>query len=131
MDAVALKSKMNTILPDVDFEKGLRLSVNSMENYKKALYCALKSIRFKLPLLDSMITTDEYDGLRVITRTLGQLLTNIGADKLAERGYSLEYIVLNEEISVLQDETIQYYNELAYFMETLEEAFPARSKKIG
>lgn len=160
MDAFALKSRMNSILPGVDIDKGLRLSVNNVESYKKALYCALKSIRFKLPLLDSMIESGEYEGLRVITHTLGQLLTNIGADGIAKRGYELECTVLNAPPSVLLEETIAYRNELAYFLEALEEAirmldthssvlkrhqvyspeetrqllkeaFPTRSKKIG
>lgn len=161
MDTVALKARINTILPSVDVDKGLRLSVNNMKNYKKALYCALKSIRFKLPLLDSMIDTGEYGGLRVIIHTLCQLLSTIGADSMAERGYALECTVLNADPSVLQEETINYRNELAYLMDALEqtirmmdsfpdtpsqlhrcytpeqtrellkESFPARSKKIS
>lgn len=108
-------------VPEIDFETGYKYFFGNMENYKRALMSILKSIKAKLPLLESMIMTDEYEGLRTITQTLRRMFGNIGANSLSELSYQLEMSLLNENKAILKENLENYMNHLFVFSENLEQ----------
>lgn len=106
--------------PDIDFNSGYKYFLGNMTNYKRALLAILKSIKSKLPLLQSMLITKEYEGLRMITTTLGKMLDNVGANSLSESSYQLEVVLLNEDEYKLQSKLEEYIVELSDFSIQLE-----------
>lgn len=124
MKAAMLKDKLRG-LPEINVERGLRYSVDNLKNYRKSLYMVHKSIKFKLPLILSMIEEEEYEGLGVIVHTLSQLLEHIGAEKLVRECSQIESKVLNAEPETLQESVQKYAELLADFMIRLEASLPA------
>jgi hypothetical protein len=112
--------EMFACMPEIDFHTGYRYFVGSMDNYSKALLSTLKSIKAKFSLLETMIYTKEFEGLRTITQTLHKMLSNIGAVELAEDTYQLEVVLLNQDTTLIQDNLIVYLDSLAEFAEHLE-----------
>lgn len=107
-------------IPEIDFTSGYRYFLGNLDNYSQALMSTLKSIRAKLPILNSMLHTNEYEGLRTITQTLRRFFSNIGATELSEQSYQLELVLLNEEAEVLQEELIFYISSLYEMLDHLE-----------
>jgi hypothetical protein len=50
--------EMIQCVPEIDFNSGYKYFLGNMENYSKALMSILKSIKSKLPILESMIPPD-------------------------------------------------------------------------
>ncbi|MBE5966967.1 MAG: hypothetical protein E7255_08380 [Lachnospiraceae bacterium] len=119
MDRVAAR-EIFRYAPEIDFNFGYKFFLGNMTNYKQALLAILKSIRSKLPLLQAMLVTKEYEGLRTITRTLRQMLNHIGANEISEQSYQLEIALLNEEEYNLQDKLERYIKRLIRFTGNLE-----------
>lgn len=111
--------EMFDCIPELDFQAGYRYFLGSTENYSRALMSTLKSIKSKLPLLESMYYTEEYEGLRTITRTLRKMLGNIGALSLAEASYRMESALFGDT-SLLQERLADYMDELTVLSEHLE-----------
>ena len=107
-------------VPEIEFHIGYQYFLGNMNNYTKALMSILKSIRSKLPLLQMMCMSKEYEGLRTITQTLRKLLVNVGANAIADRTYELETILLNEDTTVIHNHVTGYMNELMDFAQRLE-----------
>lgn len=107
-------------VPEIDFSYGYRFFLGNMANYSKALMSLLKSIKSKLPILDTMSITEEYEGLRIITQTLRKMLGNIGALGIAEETYQLEAALLNESGSIFQLKLNDYINSLDELSNHLE-----------
>lgn len=118
-----LKEILST-LPEIDVERGLSFSVNSIKNYRKALYRTIKSIKFKLPLIQNMMEEREYEGLGVIAHTLTQLLYNIGEEHLAQECIKIETLVLNEKKKELEQMLENFVLQLEGFMFRLEGIMP-------
>jgi len=112
-------------LPEIMVERGLQFSVNNVRNYRKALYMVLKSIKFKLPLILTMVEENEYEGLGIIVHTLMQLLNNIGAESLVNECLHIETLLLNDNREDLDSSLEKYVESLADFMVRLETAMPA------
>jgi HPt (histidine-containing phosphotransfer) domain-containing protein len=112
--------EMFECIPEIDYNIGNRFFLGNMDNYTKALLSTLKSIKSKLPILQSMIISDEYEGLRTITQTLNKMLSNIGASVIAEATYQLEMILLNEDQLSIQDQLSNYILDLVELSEHLE-----------
>ena len=112
--------EMMNCVPEIDFNSGYKYFLGSMENYSKALMSILKSIKSKLPLLESMVYTEEYEGLRTITQTLRKMLNNIGAAGLAEATYQLETALLNEDTANIQLQLNPYIISLIELSDHLE-----------
>ncbi len=106
--------------PEIDFDSGYRYFLGNIQNYTKALLSILKSIKAKLPILQVMMMTQEYEGLRSITQTLQKMFGNIGAGGLAEASYQLEKSLLNDELSARPDLLTAYAESLTTFAEHLE-----------
>lgn len=107
-------------VPEIEFQIGYQYFLCNLSNYTKALFAILKSIKSKLPLLQMMCMTDEYEGLRTITQTLRKLLNNVGANSISELTYQLEIALLNEDVSDVHDRMVNYMNELVDFSDRLE-----------
>ncbi len=108
-------------VPEIDFDSGSRYFLGNIQNYTQALLSILKSIKSKLPILQSMMMTQEYEGLRSITQTLQKMFGNIGAGGLAEASYQIEKALLNDE---LDDDTLSDYTyNLITFADHLELLF--------
>lgn len=107
-------------IPEIDYSLGYRYFIGNMENYKQALLSILKSTKSKLPILQSMLRTKEYEGLRMITQTLRRMLNSVGANGLSDTSYQLEMTLLNDSDSILQEELVEYINLLYDFSEHLE-----------
>lgn len=118
-----IEQEMFDCTPEIDFNSGYRYFVGNMDNYTVALLSILKSIKAKLPLLENMYYSEEYEGLRTITQTLRKMLSNIGAAGLAEETYQLETVLLNDDATNLQDSLIHYLGSLNEFAEHLELLF--------
>jgi HPt (histidine-containing phosphotransfer) domain-containing protein len=116
-----IEQGMFDCIPEIDFNTGCRYFVGNMDNYTMALLAMLKSIKAKLPLLDAMNYSGEYEGLRTITQTLRKMLSNIGATGLAEDTYQLETALLNGNFEGLQEELMGYMCSLTEFSEHLEQ----------
>ena len=116
-----ITQEMMDYVPEVDFSLGYRYFLGNMENYTKALLSILKSIKAKLPLLQQMILTDEYQGLRTIAQTLRKMLGNIGATETAEATYRLEVALYDDESTDMQEELCSYVNRLIELSDHLEQ----------
>lgn len=112
MKLCTLQEKLNNV-PEIDVEKGFRYCVGNISNYKKSLLICIKSVKAKLPLLHSMLNSNETDGLRIIVHTLIKVMDTIGAETLSRQALALETSILNNNM----DET---YNQLSEFIVTLE-----------
>lgn len=124
MKTALLREKLSA-LPEINVERGLRYSVDNIKNYRKALYMAYKSIKFKLPLIANMLDEQEYEGLGIIAHTLAQLLDNIGAESLVEECTKMETLLLNDRMEEIEASIESYTEDLADFMIRLEDAIPA------
>jgi HPt (histidine-containing phosphotransfer) domain-containing protein len=107
-------------VPEIDYSSGYRYFLGNMDNYSKALMSILKSIKSKLPILQSMYLSDEYEGLRTIAQTLRKMLGNIGANGIAEATYRLEMALFNDEISSIKEELLEYIISLVELSDHLE-----------
>jgi len=107
-------------IPELDYCTGYRYFLGNMDNYQQALLSILKSTKSKLPILQSMLWTKEYEGLRMITQTISRMLTNVGANKLSETTYQLVMTLFNDSDSKLQEELTEYISLLFTFTEHLE-----------
>ncbi|MHB8130948.1 MAG: hypothetical protein ACYDEX_18355 [Mobilitalea sp.] len=107
-------------IPEIEFNSGNRYFLGNMDNYTQALMSILKSIKSKLPILQTMMLSDEYEGLRTIAQTLRKMLGNIGAATMAEATYQLELALFGDESSFLQDQLITYINNLMELSDHLE-----------
>jgi HPt (histidine-containing phosphotransfer) domain-containing protein len=107
-------------IPEIDYNSGCRYFLGNMDNYKQALLATLKSTKSKLPLLQTMLRTKEYEGLRLIVQTLRRMLNSVGAHGFSEESYRLEKTLLNESDFDLDKELHNYMNELIVFVEHLE-----------
>jgi HPt (histidine-containing phosphotransfer) domain-containing protein len=110
-------------VPEIDYNEGCRYFLGNMENYYQALLAILKSIKSKLPIIQSMMITQEYEGLRSIVRFLQKMLTNIGANSLVEDSYQLERSLLNGEIGLEPKLLEDYTEKLITFSMHLEQMF--------
>jgi HPt (histidine-containing phosphotransfer) domain-containing protein len=110
-------------VPELQFDIGYRYFLGNMDNYTRALLPILKSVKAKLPLLESMIITKEYEGLRIIAQTLNKMLGNVGAVNLSDRFYQLERMLLNEDYTSIKDELTACISSLIDFSEHLELLF--------
>lgn len=115
-----LRDLFINFVPEIDFEKGYGYYLHNMENYSKALLATLKSIKSKIPILKTMLETEEYEGLRTITQTLRRMAFTIGCDRLAELSYELEYVLLNDE-DELNDRLSDYLAALEDLADRMEE----------
>ncbi len=112
--------EMFDCVPEIDFDAGIRYFLGNIQNYTQALLSILKSIKSKLPILQSMVMAQEYEGLRSITQTLQKMFGNIGAGGLAETSYQLEKALLNNELSTNPYLLTDYACSLITFAEHLE-----------
>lgn len=119
--------EMFECVPEIDLNTGYRYFLGNMDNYAKALMAILKSIKSKLPLLQSMHNSQEYEGLRTITQTLRKMLGNVGATALAESSYQLELALFIDDGAFVQEQLIEYMDGLTLFSEHLETLL----KKVG
>lgn len=108
-------------VPEIDYTSGYHYFHGNMENYTQAILATLKSIKSKVPILNSMYQTKEYAGLRTITQTLWSMLSNIGAADLAESSYQLETAYLNWDDNEFRDLLDGYISSLYKFTVHLEE----------
>ncbi len=115
-----LSQEMFNCIPEIDFSVGHRYFIGNMDNYARALMSTLKSIKAKLPILNSMILSQEYAGLRIISQTLRKMLSNVGALGLSYLSYRIETLSLNENTSALRDELTIYIHSLTQFAEHVE-----------
>lgn len=121
------------LVPEIDFNIGYRYYLHNIDNYSKALFATLKSIKSKLPILKTMIETKEYEGLRMITQTLRRMLITIGGEMVAELSYKLEVALLNEDDG-FNDKLLEYLvtlEDLAVRMEELIKKLGVQHMKIG
>lgn len=115
--------EMFDCVPEIDFDSGYRYFLGNVQNYSRALLSILKSIKSKLPIMNIMLQTCEYEGLRSITQTLQKMLHNIGATGLADLSYQLEKALLNEESYTKAELLAEYIDQLGMFSEHLELLF--------
>ena len=115
-----ITQEMFRCIPEIDFNIGHRYFVGNMDNYAAALLATLKSIRSKLPILNSMSLSEEYQGLRTITQTLRRISGNIGATNLAEESYQLEAALLNDNTDLVKELLDSYIMSLSELAEHLE-----------
>lgn len=106
--------------PEIDFNSGYRYFLGNFENYLKALMSTLKSIKSKLPLLQSMNFTEEYEGLRTITQTLRIMVGSIGASGVADASYQLETALLNDDNQYIREQIPYYIISLIELSDHLE-----------
>lgn len=112
--------KMFDIVPEIDYMAGYQYFFKNINNYTQALLSTLKSIKSKLPILESMISSGEYEGLRIIAQTLRKMTANIGAKEIAEATYQLEIVLLNGDDALIQKQLIDFMNNLTEFSTHLE-----------
>lgn len=112
--------EMFECIPEIDFNTGYRYFLGNLENYSKALMAILKSIKSKLPLLQSMYLSEEYEGLRTITQTLRKMLGNVGATALAEASYQLELALFIDDGAFVQEQLFAYMDGLVELSDHLE-----------
>lgn len=118
-------------VPEIDYVSGYRYFLGNVQNYHQALLNILKSIKSKLPIMNMMLQTGEYEGLRSITQTFQKMLGNIGAYGLAEASYQLESARLNHELTTNPEVFIDYLNSLILFSQHLELLFQNLDLKSG
>ncbi len=121
--------EMFDCIPEIDYDSGSRYFLGNAQNYAQALLSILKSVKSKLPILQAMISSREYEGLRSITQTLQKMFGNIGAHGLVEASYQLEKLLLNNEISLIPVLLTEYVDGLAAFSEHMELLFKSRDFK--
>lgn len=114
------------IVPEIDFNSGHHYFLGNIDNYSKALLSTLKSIKSKLPILKTMISTDEYEGLRMITQTLRRMMTTVGGASIVHMSYELERAFLNED-DLFRDKLLEYLFTLEDLASRMEELV----KKLG
>ncbi len=130
MDSLYIKEQLRS-LPEIDADRGLRHCVGNIKNYRQALYIVLKSCKFKIPLMESMLDSGEYEGLGILLNTLGQLLGNIGADNLVKQAQYLEICILNIHSGAIrnaleaEEALTSYIYTLTDFVYRLEDALRA------
>lgn len=130
MHTFFIKEQLSS-LPEINADRGLRHCIGNIKNYRQALYMVLKSCKFKIPLMESMLDSGEYEGLRIILNTLGQLFDNIGADSLVKQSEYLELCILNINSGALknaleaEEALTSYINTLTDFVYRLEDALHA------
>lgn len=107
-------------VPEIDFNSGYKYFLGNMDNYKQGLMAILKSVKAKLPILHTMIRTDEYEGLRTITQTLRRMMSNVGAVGISELSYDIELVLLNQENEKINDHLMEYVACLESFIKNLE-----------
>lgn len=107
-------------VPELDFVSGYRYFLGNFENYIKALMSTLKSIKSKLPLMQRMNFTEEYEGLRNITQTLRIMLSSIGANEIADATYQMEAAVLNDDSKYIREQLPYYIISLIELSDHLE-----------
>ncbi|MDF2544940.1 MAG: hypothetical protein K0S47_4658 [Herbinix sp.] len=112
--------EMFDFVPEIDFQIGYKYFLGNMDNYKQALLAILKSIKAKLPLLHTMLHTEEFEGLRMITQTVTRMSSNVGAIGISELSYQMEINLLNAEESDLKEALLEYIMELTDFTVHLE-----------
>ncbi len=110
-------------IPELEFHVGYRYFLGNMDNYIQALLSILKSIKAKLPILESMYRTGDFTGLRTVTQTLQRMMSNIGAIDIAELSYQLEHTLFNEQENELKEALDQYIRYLYRFSDHLEGLF--------
>lgn len=136
MNRFFIKEQLSS-LPEINAERGLRHCIGNVKNYRQALFMVLKSCKFKLPLMEVMLDTGEYEGLHIIIKTLGQLLDNIGADSLVKQSRHLEICILNIDSGTLKgspeaEETLTaYIHTLTDFVYRLEDALRAIDSQLA
>lgn len=104
----AIPQELLNLIPEIDFDAGYRYFVGNMDNYLNALMSTLKSVKSKLPILEHMRVTDEYEGLRTIAQTLRRIFCNIGAHALGEASYNVEVVLLNGDTGQIREELTGY-----------------------
>jgi hypothetical protein len=114
-----ITKEMFQYIPEIDYSIGYRYFLGNMDHYASALMSIFKSVRSKLPILQSMCLSEEYEGLRTIAQTLRKLFQNVGALGLVEETYQLETALLNEEED-LQLQLTYYISSLTDLSEHLE-----------
>ena len=72
---------MFACVPEIDFNSGYRYFLGNVRNYAQALLTTLKSIKAKLPILQSMNVSGEYEGLRSITQVLQKMFQTQHSEK--------------------------------------------------
>jgi HPt (histidine-containing phosphotransfer) domain-containing protein len=107
-------------IPEIQYAVGYRYFLGNNDNYAHALMSILKSIKSKLPILQTMIITQEYVGLKTITQTLRKMLSNIGAEDISETTYLIETMLLNDDRTCLQEQLYSYVLMLVDFADRLE-----------
>ena len=105
----------------IDIQVGLHYCVGNWENYRKALFVALKSIRGKLPILTGMAEWKEYDGFCTIAGILARICSHVGATEMAEWTERLELAALNQDYVRMEEELPGYNAELEILLTDLEE----------
>ena len=131
-----ITADMLRCIPEIDFYLGYRYFLGNMDNYAKALMSMLKSIKAKLPILQSMNHTEEYEGLRILTQTLRKMLTNVGAVEASEVCYQLETVLLNDSTDYIHNQVSEFIyllselsEHLELFLKKLEVSNPAVDKQ--
>ena len=104
---------------EIDFDSGYRYFLRNMDNYKASLTGNIKKCKIKLPILYSMESTREYEGLPVISRTLQIMFSNIESG-LSHKTYQLEAALLNYDMA-FQNTLEDYIISLEDFTKNLEE----------
>lgn len=115
--------EMFVCVPEIDYDSGFRYFLCNIQNYSRALLSILKSIKSKLPIMNSMLQTGQYEGLRSITQTLQKMFNNIGAFGLAEDSYELEKSLLNDATNIMPELLLNYLDRLVTFSLHLELLF--------
>jgi len=115
--------EMFDCVPEIDFDSGSKYFLGNIRNYTQALLSILKSVKSKLPILQLMMMTQEYEGLRSITQTLRKMFSNIGAAGLAEASYQIEKALLNDGLSANTSLLSDFTDNLVTFAEHLELLF--------
>lgn len=112
--------EMFTGVPEIDFSIGYRYFLGNMNNYVQALLSILKSMKAKLPILETMYRTGEFTGLRTILQTLQRMMSNVGATDMAELSYQLETSLLNDREKDFNELLDQYIRGIYRFSDHLE-----------
>ncbi len=119
-------------VPEIEFDAGYRYFLGNMDNYLQAMLSILKSMKAKLPLLESMYRSGEFTGLRTITQTLRRMMNNVGAMGMAELSYQLESFLLNDQNTEFNELLDQYIRCMYRFTDHLENLFmELGTKNIG
>ncbi len=121
--------EMFECVPEIDCDSGFRYFLYNIPNYSRALLSILKSMKSKMPIMNLMLQTGEYEGLRSITQTLQKMFNNIGAFGLAEASYELETSLLKNEPNIMPDLLLTYLDRLVMFSQHLELLFKATDFK--